>query len=83
MTLSTAPTISLHLPTPPKLLNVTGAEPTGQIYTDQTGHFISPSITGNNYLMILYDYGSNHTFAQPMKNRQGPTIFKAYAILHK
>jgi hypothetical protein len=61
------------------------AEPsTGQIYTDQTGRFISPSSsTGNNYLMILYDYDSNHIFAQPMKNRQGPTIVEAYAILHK
>ncbi len=59
------------------------AEPTGQIYTDQTGRFISPSSTGNNYLMILYDYDSNHIFAQPLKNRQAPTIVAAYAILHK
>jgi hypothetical protein len=59
------------------------AEPTGQIYTDQTGRFISPSSTGNNYPMILYDYDSNHIFAQPIKNRQGPTIVEAYAILHK
>jgi hypothetical protein len=59
------------------------AEPTGQIYTDQTGRSILPSSTGNNCLMILYDYDSNHIFAPPMKNRQGPTIVKAYAILHK
>jgi hypothetical protein len=58
------------------------AEPTGQIYTDQTGRFISPSSTGNNYLMIMYDYDSNFIFAQPMKNRQGPTILDAYATLH-
>jgi hypothetical protein len=57
-------------------------EPTGQIYTDQTGRFISPSSTGNNYLMILYDYDSNHIFAQPMKNQQAETIVDAYAILH-
>jgi hypothetical protein len=43
-------------------------EPTGQIYTDQTGRFISPSSTGNNYLMILYDCDSNHICAQLMKN---------------
>jgi hypothetical protein len=59
------------------------AESTWQIYTDQTGRFILLSSTGNNYLMILFDYDSNHIFAQPMKNRQGPTIVKAYAILHK
>jgi hypothetical protein len=58
-------------------------EPTGQIYTDQTGRFISPSSTSNNYLMILYDYDSIHIFAQPMKNQQGPTIVEAYAILDK
>jgi hypothetical protein len=58
------------------------AEPTGQIYTDQTGRFIAPSSTGNNYLMILYDYDSNHIFAQPLKNRQAPTIVAAYSILH-
>jgi hypothetical protein len=49
-------------------------EPTGQIYTDQTGRFILPSSTGNNYLMILYDYDSNHIFVQPMKIQQGLTI---------
>jgi hypothetical protein len=59
------------------------AEPTRQIYTDQTGRFISPSSTGNHYLMILYGYDSSHIFAQPMKNRLGPIIFKAYAVLHK
>jgi hypothetical protein len=58
------------------------AEPTGQIYTDQTGRFIAPSSTGNNYLMVLYDYDSNHIFAQPMKNRQAATIVEAYATLH-
>ena len=38
-------------------------EPTGQIYSDQTGRFVTPSSTGNQYLMILYDYDSNHIFA--------------------
>ena len=32
--------------------------------------------------MILYDYDSNHIFAHPMKNQQGPTIVAAYAALH-
>jgi hypothetical protein len=44
------------------------AEPIGQIYNEQTGQFILPSSTGNNYLMILYNYDSDHIFAQPMKN---------------
>jgi hypothetical protein len=27
-------------------------EPTGQIYTNQTGRFVQPSSNGNNYLLI-------------------------------
>eukprot|EP00543_Licmophora_paradoxa_P007200 CAMPEP_0202442320 /NCGR_PEP_ID=MMETSP1360-20130828/1777_1 /ASSEMBLY_ACC=CAM_ASM_000848 /TAXON_ID=515479 /ORGANISM="Licmophora paradoxa, Strain CCMP2313" /LENGTH=61 /DNA_ID=CAMNT_0049057657 /DNA_START=43 /DNA_END=225 /DNA_ORIENTATION=+ len=57
-------------------------EPTGQIYTDQTGKFITPSSNGNQYLMILYDYDSNAILAQPMKNRTAKTILEAYKKLH-
>ncbi|CAJ1934140.1 unnamed protein product [Cylindrotheca closterium] len=56
---------------------------TGQVYTDQTGKFVSPSSTGNNYIMILYDYDSNHIFAEPFPNRQAATILKAYQRLHQ
>jgi hypothetical protein len=31
-----------------------GIKPAGQIYTDQTGRFVIPSSSGNNYLMVLY-----------------------------
>jgi len=44
-------------------------EPTGQIYTDQTGKFVAPSSTGNNYILILYDYDSNAILAVPFKNQ--------------
>ncbi|MCK7513582.1 MAG: hypothetical protein MZV70_62545 [Desulfobacterales bacterium] len=44
-------------------------EPTGQVYTDQTGRFITPSSNGNNYLLILYDYDSN---CHPRRAHQGP-----------
>jgi hypothetical protein len=47
---------------------------TGQINTDQTGWFVTPSSRGNNYIIILYYYDSNHIFAQPIKNRQAKTI---------
>ena len=57
-------------------------EPTGQIYTDQTGRFIAPSSTGNNYLMILYDFDSNAILVAPMKNRQATSIVAAYKVLH-
>jgi hypothetical protein len=57
-------------------------EPTGHIYTDQTGRFISPSSNGNNYLTILYDYDSNCIFTQPFKNRIEKCILDAYKTLH-
>jgi hypothetical protein len=62
---------------------VTYMNPTGQIYTDQTGRFVAPSSAGNNYLMILYDYDSNHIFAQPFKNRTANCILQAFKIMHQ
>ena len=57
-------------------------ELTGQIYTDQTGRFITPSSNGNNYLLVLYDYDSNAIFAQLLITRTGKAILAAYKILH-
>lgn len=42
---------------------------TGQIFTDQTGCFLVPSVEGYNYIMVLYDYDSNVILARPMKSR--------------
>jgi hypothetical protein len=57
--------------------------PTGQIYSDQTGRFVAPSSNGNNYLMVLYDYDSNHIFAQPFKNRTAISILNAFKTIHR
>ena len=57
-------------------------EPTGQIYTDQTGQFIAPSSNGNNYLLILYNYDSNSIHAEPLMSRSIKAIFTAYKTLH-
>jgi hypothetical protein len=58
-------------------------EPHGQVYSDQTGRFIIPSSSGNNYIMIVYDFDSNSIFAQPFKNRTAACILDAYKILHE
>jgi hypothetical protein len=58
-------------------------EPTGQIYSDQTGRFVVPSSNGNNYLMILYDYDSNAILAEPMRTRTGKSILTAFETLQK
>ena len=57
-------------------------EPTGQIYSDQTGKFITPSSQGNNYLMIVYDYDSNSIFAEPFKTKAADAILSAYKRVH-
>jgi hypothetical protein len=57
--------------------------PTGQIYTDQTGKFILPSSTGNNYIMILCDYDSNYIFVQPFHNRTASCLLAANEKLHQ
>jgi len=58
-------------------------EPTGQTYMDLTGKFVAPSSTGNNYIMIIYDYDSNAILAIPLKNRKAETILTAYKSGHK
>jgi hypothetical protein len=61
---------------------VSTIEITGQIYTDQTGKFITPSSTGNNYLLVLYDYDGNAILVEPMKSRHATAILKAYKTIH-
>jgi len=51
---------------------------TGQIHTDQTGHFPIPSSSGNKYLLILYDHDSNYIHAEPMPSRTKHQILAAY-----
>jgi hypothetical protein len=40
--------------------------------------FLVPSISGNQYLLVLYDYDSNFIHAKPMKNRTKEMILAAY-----
>jgi hypothetical protein len=42
---------------------------TNQIYTGITGRFPTTSLSGNKYILILYDYDSNSVLSAPMKNR--------------
>jgi hypothetical protein len=57
-------------------------EPTGKIYTDQTGRFPTTSSKGNKYIMVLYDYDSNAILAEPMKSRSEQHMVQAYTKLH-
>ena len=57
-------------------------EPTGQIYSDQTGRFIAPSSKGNNYLLIVYDYDSNAILTEPLPSRSSSAILHGYQAVH-
>jgi len=57
-------------------------EPTGQTYMDLTGKFVAPSSSGNNYIMIIYNYDSNAILAIPLKNCKAETILIAYKTSH-
>jgi hypothetical protein len=42
---------------------------TNQIYSDLTGRFPTTSLSGNTYILILYDYDINSVLSAPFKNR--------------
>jgi hypothetical protein len=55
----------------------------GQIYTDQTGIFPVVSSKGNKYIMIVYDYDSNATLEQPLKDRTAPELLKGFQFMEQ
>jgi hypothetical protein len=52
-----------------------------KIYTDLTGRFPTTSLSGNNYILILYDYDSNIFLCSPMKNRGDKEMVRAFDLL--
>ena len=58
-------------------------EPTGKVYTDQTGKFPCTSAGGHNYVMVIYDYDSNDAILmEPIRDHKGTTLLEAHKILH-
>ena len=54
------------------------------IYTDQTGAFPEQSKSGNRYIMILCEMDSNAILSEPMRDRKGSEIIRAYkALIHR
>jgi hypothetical protein len=51
---------------------------TGMVYTKPTGKFLVPSVSGNQYILVVYEYDSNYIHAEPMIDRTGPSIIAAY-----
>jgi hypothetical protein len=52
------------------------------MHADQTGEFVTPSSTGNNCLLMLYDHDSNAILAAPMKSRHASAILHACKTTH-
>jgi hypothetical protein len=52
-----------------------------QIYTDLTGRFPTTSISGNKYILILYDYDSDIVLSAPKKNRGDKYMVHAFDLL--
>jgi hypothetical protein len=56
-------------------------EKTGQVYSDQTGRFPTPSSAGNTQFFVLYDYDSNSIHAVPMPTKTPTDILTAYTAV--
>jgi hypothetical protein len=54
---------------------------TNQIYSDLTGRFPTTSLSGNKYILILYDYDSNSFLSTPMKNRSDKEMAREFDFL--
>jgi hypothetical protein len=52
-----------------------------QIYTDLIGRFPTTSLSGNKYILILYDYDIKIVFSAPMKNRGDKDMVRAFDLL--
>ena len=54
-----------------------------KIYSDQTGRFTITSSKGSKYVMIVYEYNSNHIHGEPIKSRNAADLARAYEKVHK
>jgi hypothetical protein len=54
---------------------------TNQIYTYLTGRFPTTSLSGNKYILILYDYDRNSVLSTPLKNRGDKDTVRAVDLL--
>lgn len=79
---STKPPPTPSATEPTHLVYSTTFDPTGKIYTDQTGRFPAISSRGHKCIMICYAYDCNAILAEPLKSRTGDELTKAYGKIH-
>jgi hypothetical protein len=62
---------------------LTTTETKNCVSTDQTGRLPQASSSGNNYILIAYDYDSNCILLRPLRNRKAETLAMAIANIHE
>jgi hypothetical protein len=48
------------------------------VNTDPTRKFIVPIVSGNQYVLVVYEYDATYIHAEPMIDRTGPSVISAY-----
>ena len=51
---------------------------TGKIYSDPTGRFVAPSLSSNEYIVVVYNYGTNIIHVEAFQSRQTIHIIDTY-----
>jgi hypothetical protein len=62
---------------------ITVEDTTSKAYSDQTGRFPVPSISGNTQVFVLYHYDGNQIFLEPMKGKSKESMLQAYTKVYK
>ena len=57
--------------------------PTGKAYVDLNGQYTTMSSSGNQYILVVYDYDLNAIIEEPLKMRHKVDIVNGYRNLHK
>jgi hypothetical protein len=57
--------------------------PPQKAHSDQTGEFVCQSTAKNKYVYLLYDYASNHIFAEPIQSTLDADITRAFDVVIK
>ena len=55
---------------------------TGEVSTDQIGHFLVTSSRGSKYLTVLYEHYSNAILAEPLTSRNERELIRSTRVLH-
>ena len=62
---------------------LTMIDATQKIFTDQTRNFLTKSLKGNEYLMIIYVYDCNAMLIKTMKNKSENELNRVYSDINE